>query len=76
MNSEEEISDFCVAMMFAGHDTTLCSIQSCLHWLKECPEVEALLRQAGVAKLQLFEKGLQIDEGSFKRFFCLFHDIN
>lgn len=45
MNSEEEISDFCVAMMFAGHDTTLCSIQSCLHWLKECPEVEALLRQ-------------------------------
>lgn len=21
-------------MMFAAHDTTLCSIQSCLHWLK------------------------------------------
>ncbi|CAE7244423.1 cyp26a1, partial [Symbiodinium pilosum] len=45
MNSEEELSDFCVAMMFAGHDTTLCSIQSCLHWLKACPEVETVLRQ-------------------------------
>ena len=53
MNSEEELSDFCVAMMFAGHDTTLCSIQSCLHWLKACPEVETVLRQAGIFDIDL-----------------------
>ena len=46
MNNEEELSDFCVAMMFAGHDTTLASIQSCLHWLKQCPDVECRLREA------------------------------
>ena len=51
MNNEEELSDFCVAMMFAGHDTTLASIQSCLHWLKQCPDVESLLRQARVFSL-------------------------
>jgi len=45
MNNEEELSDFCVAMMFAGHDTTLASIQSCLHWLKQCPDVECRLRE-------------------------------
>ena len=45
MSSDGELLDFCIAMMFAGHDTSTCSIQSCLHWLKQCPEVEALLRQ-------------------------------
>lgn len=44
MNSQEELTDFCVAMMFAGHDTTLCSIQSCLHWLKQMPLLEQELR--------------------------------
>jgi len=44
-SSDEELLDFCVGMMFAAHDTTLCSIQSCLHWLKCVPTVEERLRR-------------------------------
>eukprot|EP00438_Fugacium_kawagutii_P005587 Skav209406 [mRNA] locus=scaffold2187:47488:53835:+ [translate_table: standard] len=56
MDSEEELLDFCVGMMFAAHDTTLCSVQSSLHWLKlgliasgfmlkQFPELEQQLRK-------------------------------
>lgn len=42
---EEELLDFCIGMMFAAHDTTLCSVQSCLHWLKAFPALEQRLRK-------------------------------
>jgi len=43
-DSEEELLDFCIGMMFAAHDTTLCSVQSCLYWLKAFPSLERRLR--------------------------------
>lgn len=42
--SDVELQDLCFSMMFAGHDTTLCSLQSCLYWLKQHPAQEMELR--------------------------------
>jgi len=45
VNSDVELQDFCIAMMFAGHDTTLCTMQDVLYWIKKVPGLEAELRQ-------------------------------
>eukprot|EP00928_Gymnodinium_smaydae_P023232 TRINITY_DN19252_c0_g1_i1.p1 TRINITY_DN19252_c0_g1~~TRINITY_DN19252_c0_g1_i1.p1 ORF type:complete len:505 (-),score=72.86 TRINITY_DN19252_c0_g1_i1:164-1600(-) len=37
--TDPELLDFCLVMMFAGHDTTKCSIQSILYYLEKYPEV-------------------------------------
>merc|ERR1719401_44138 len=62
--SDKELQDFCVAMNFAGHDTTLCTIQTLLHYLGENPDILPQLRAEvesawdGVAPMsrQLFAK--------------------
>ncbi|CAE8591014.1 unnamed protein product [Polarella glacialis] len=50
VNSDVELQDFCVAMMFAGHDTTLSTMQSVLYWLSKQPAVIAELRQEVLAE--------------------------
>mmetsp|Transcript_45132 Transcript_45132/g.120797 ORF Transcript_45132/g.120797 Transcript_45132/m.120797 type:complete len:221 (-) Transcript_45132:163-825(-) len=40
-----ELQDFCVAMAFAGHDTTLATMQTMLHHLDANPSVKYALRQ-------------------------------
>ncbi|CAE8595153.1 unnamed protein product, partial [Polarella glacialis] len=49
VKSDVELQDFCVAMMFAGHDTTLSTMQSVLYWLSKQPVVLAELRQEVLA---------------------------
>lgn len=39
-----EVQDFCVAMIFAAHDTTLATVQGMLHYLKVLPSLEERLR--------------------------------
>lgn len=59
-----ELQDFCVGMNFAGHDTTLCTMQTMLHYLSRHPEVLSQLRVEieaawdGIAPMsrQLFER--------------------
>ncbi|CAE8642895.1 unnamed protein product [Polarella glacialis] len=50
VNSDVELQDFCVAMMFAGHDTTLSTMQSVLYWLSKQPAVIAERRQEVLAE--------------------------
>merc|ERR1712224_814363 len=45
INSDVELQDFCLAMTFAGHDTTNCTMQDVLYWLKKVPDVEFELRK-------------------------------
>ncbi|CAE8711829.1 unnamed protein product [Polarella glacialis] len=45
VNGDVELQDFCIAMVFAGHDTTLATMQSTLYWLSKQPAVLAELRQ-------------------------------
>lgn len=37
--TDAELLDFCLVMMFAGHDTTKCSIQTMLYYLQKQPDV-------------------------------------
>jgi len=43
--SDIELQDFCFAMAFAGHDTTLSTMQTMLHYLDANPSVTEQLRQ-------------------------------
>jgi len=43
--TDVELQDFCLNMIFAGHDTTLAIVQGMLHYLKAIPGVEAQLRE-------------------------------
>jgi cytochrome P450 len=42
--TDVELQDFCVNMIFAGHDTTLATAQGILHYLKAVPDIESKLR--------------------------------
>jgi len=37
--SDAELLDFCLVMMFAGHDTTKCSIQTLLYYIDKYPDI-------------------------------------
>jgi cytochrome P450 len=43
--SEEQLMDFCITMMFAGHDTTKASIQTMMHLLAAEPHSEKELAE-------------------------------
>lgn len=43
--SDEQLMDFCITMMFAGHDTTKASIQSMMHLLAREPHIEVELAE-------------------------------
>eukprot|EP00746_Dinoflagellata_sp_MGD_P007864 gnl/MRDRNA2_/MRDRNA2_115652_c0_seq1.p1 gnl/MRDRNA2_/MRDRNA2_115652_c0~~gnl/MRDRNA2_/MRDRNA2_115652_c0_seq1.p1 ORF type:complete len:482 (-),score=77.49 gnl/MRDRNA2_/MRDRNA2_115652_c0_seq1:26-1471(-) len=45
INSDVELQDFCLAMTFAGHDTTNCTMQDVLYWIKKVPGLEKELRE-------------------------------
>merc|ERR1712115_8323 len=42
--TDEELQDFCLVIMFAGHDTTCASMQTMLHFLHTNPSIWAELR--------------------------------
>lgn len=45
MPTDEELQDACVLMGFAGHDTTLCTALTMLHFLDLYPDVQKDLRE-------------------------------
>jgi cytochrome P450 len=44
--TDDELKDFCLVMMFAGHDTTKCTLQTMLHYLSANPKVAKELEDA------------------------------
>jgi len=43
--TDEELKDFCINIMFAGHDTTKATIQTLLHYLHEKPAIRDQLEK-------------------------------